>query len=301
MSKSPYRDIEINMNNIMEQSKGVPIPPAGYIEKDTAMVDKMMEIIRDEKRSALSAINMEFLADVPLNESGKAKEIDRDELNNFVYAIAYHLVVELLEPIYYFCNEIRYKHVFPDAEVRRKMLPSINVPENFDFLTQKDIEDKLIKLMGSQVSANIKDLAEMTYLHAKFQDTPEVRDRMMVIQHHDPLSGVETKDIPDLLTAGVIMKVDVVLHYYIKSFVAQIMCDDSEFLKKDFEEQKEILYEMAKAKTDEMSAADSIKKLAAQVKTQKDYNPTSDIPTKIKNVQTEDPIRKRDRDSLQNS
>ncbi len=300
MSKSPYRDIEINMNNIMEQSKGVPIPPAGYIEKDTAMVDKMMEIIKDEKRSALSAINMEFLAETPLSESGKAKEIDRDELNNFVYGIAYHLVVELIEPIYYFCNELRYKQIFPNKEVRRKMLPTINVPENFDFLTQKDAEDKLIKIMGSQVSSNIKDLAEMTYLHSKFQDTPEVRDKMMAIQTHDPLAGIESKLIPDLLTAGIAKKEDVVLHFYIKSFIAQLMADDSEFLKKDFAEQKEILYEMAKTKTEEVDASETIKKMAAEVARQ-EYNPTADVEQKIDNKKTQDPTRKRERNSLDNA
>ncbi len=307
LAKSPFKDLMINASNPLQSGKDVPIPPAGYITKPIEMVELQMKIIKDGIYDALSAINMEFLAQEPLNVSGKAKEVDRDELNNFVYSIAYHLVENIIVPIYYFVNELRYMNIVPDPELRKKMLPHINVPEVFDFLADKNIEDRLIKVSGSDVSAEIKELIEMNYIHSEFQDVPETRDKLIALHNHDPFAGQNVADLESMLTSGVISKTDFILHIYIKNFISELLSDDSEFLQLDFDEQKTKLYEMAAEKEKELDAAEKIKR-DAQIKAMqriKDSIPKlgqpAGTPAKIKVKQTGLPGRKKERNDLEYS
>jgi hypothetical protein len=207
---------------------------------------------------------MEWLGETPLNQSGKAKEIDRDELNNFVYGIAYHLVEQVINPVYWFINEIRYQKAVPNPDVRKAMLPFIDVPENYDFLTQKDAVDNLIKIAESNVSANIKDLAEMKYIHSEFQDIPAIRDKMKVIHDHDPFPAYAPADLQVLVGAGLVDKVDAILSIYITTFVDEQLAADPKFVDVDFEKRKTILYEMAQQKVDDLDtkALDAVTKIA---------------------------------------
>lgn len=269
---SPYRNIEVNLNsNGLSPDKQVPIPPAGYIEKSTEMVSKMMEIIDGEKYSALAAINFEFLANTPLNQSGKAKEVDKDELNNFVYGIASHLVEECLKPIYWFINEQRYMNIVSDKKTREKMLPQIPIPENYDFLTSRDAEDNLIKIAGSNVSEDLKDIAEMTYIHAKYQDEPALLARLQIIHDHDPFPEKKANELQALVSSGLVKKEDAILSLYIKVFVAEKMnenvsTDEVEendaFVKLEYDEQHQVLMDMAIEKMGELDAQNQIKKIA---------------------------------------
>lgn len=256
---SPFRNIEVNLNNALAAQKDIPFPPAGYIEKDKDMVKLMREEIETEVHDALAAINMEFLANTPLSQSGDAKQVDRDELNNFVYGIAYHLIEEIIKPVYYFINEIRYGLAIQNEEAREKQLPKIPVPENFDFLTDKGADDSLVKISGSSVSSGIKDAAEMDYIHKKFADNPEVRNRLLLVHDHDPLPGLEITAINTLIMGGLVPKIDGILSTYISYFVTEILSEDSaeDFINMDYDKQRDKLYEMAQKKMDELDAQNS--------------------------------------------
>lgn len=260
---SPYTSFEVNKSNL-DPNNNVPIPPAGFITKPTDMVALMRTEIDLQKNEALAAINMEFLTETPLSESGKAKEIDRDELNNFVYGIAYHLIEELINPIYWFTNEIRYMNAVTDKKTREAMLPYIDVPESYDFLTKRDAVDNLIKISASQVSDNIKDLAEMKYIHTEYQDIPEIRDKMKLIHLHDPFPSYKASDYQTLISGGIIKKIDAVLSTYLVSFVDELKEVNPKFIELKFAEQKEILMQMAQDKLDEIQQAnvDAINSLA---------------------------------------
>jgi hypothetical protein len=260
----PYDDVVINMDDLNSAGKNVPTPPGGYFVKPTEMVALMRNEITTEIYDALASVNMEWLGETPLNQSGKAKEIDRDELNNFVYGIAYHLVEQVINPVYWFINEIRYQMAVPNPDVRKAMLPFIDVPENYDFLTQKDAVDNLIKIAESNVSANIKDLAEMKYIHSEFQDIPAIRDKMKVIHDHDPFPAYAPADLQVLVGAGLVDKVDAILSIYITTFVDEQLAADPKFVDVDFEKRKTILYEMAQQKVDDLDtkALDAVTKIA---------------------------------------
>lgn len=303
MPFSPFRVFEINANNpALAPNSNLPTPPLGYVEKDTKIVELMMEIIRREMNDALAAVNMEHLMDTPLSESGISKAYDTEETNNFVYSIAYHLVAELLVPIYYFINEIRYNPVLGEVE-RKKQLPHINIPERFDFLIQRDAEDNLIKITSDAngVSGDIKDAAEMAYAHAKFQDNPQIINRLNLIHDHDPLPGFSTEQIQSLVSAGLVSKQDGVLSIYLKSFITEVLADDEDgFMAMDYDEQREILDQMAADKTEELDAAKQImRQVTAKEDVDAEGNPISQVGQKFVDRKTGKMRMKKD-NSLEN-
>jgi hypothetical protein len=304
MPFSPYRTMELNANNDLLSTKGIPTPPGGYIQKTTT---EMVSLMRNEIETciydALSAVNMQNLYDEPLNESGKAKEVDRDEQNNFIYEIAYNLVEENMVPIYWFINEMRYGMVVTNPMEREKMLPKIPVPEKFEFLSDAANRQQLIELLGSNASDDVKQLAEMDYIHAEYSDAPEVRNKLVIIQDHDPLPGKSIQDCISLKNAGLVKTEDVILHVYIKSFLSELLADSTDFTHMEFEEQKELLYEMAALKAQDLDVQQQMK-IQAEAKLlgiTPNKNNVISTAQKIAAKKTELSIRKKERNPLNNA
>ncbi len=262
---SPYRHLEINLNNLDAAGKNIPTPPMGIVEKDKDMITLMRKEIEIGINGAYEAVNMQPLSnDFNKPESGIAKGYNADETNNFVYSIAYHLIEKIIKPIYFFINEERYGQVVQDEKKRALMLPLIPVPQNYDFLTNKDAEDNLIKVSGADIDQTIKEAAMFDFIMSKYQDQPDVRNKLLAIFMHDPCGGMANADVSLNVTAGYIEKVDAVLHFNIKNFITELLSENDDFLKESFEDQKIKLYEMAQEKSDKMeqAAADAITKMA---------------------------------------
>lgn len=309
MPFSPFRVFEINANNPgLRPDANLPTPPIGYVEKDTKIVELMMNIIRSELDDALAAVNMEHLRDRPVNESGVSKAYDAEETNNFVYSIAYHLVQELLVPIYYFVNELRYMTVIPNKETRKQQLPHINVPERYDFLIQSNADDNLVKITSDSngVSKDIKDAAEMIYAHAKFQDQPDIINRLTLTHLHDPLPGYTTDQVQALVSSGLVDKIDGVLSIYLPNFVSVILAkepDDKEkFMALDYDKQHAEFLEMAQEKMDALDASKQIMQQAGMGQPQVDAegNPISQVGQKFKDKKSM-PQKKKPDNQLENA
>ena len=304
ITPSPHKAMEINLDNAAFTNKNVPIPPAGYIEKSTQMVDTLSKEIDREIFTALSAINMEFLCNSPLNQSGIAKAVDRDELNNFVYKVAYNMVEGTVNNIYWFINEMRYGKIVSNPSIREKMLPIIPVPEDFSFLSEQDAEDNLVKLSNPEISTEIRDLAIMEFLHVKYPDQPSTRNRLMVIHKHNPLPSLSPTELITMQQAGYVRLIDVILAQNINAFVNQLLAENTDFMDLEFSKQKEILYELAEAKMDFiMDDEDEIndEQSIIDANTTQLENPLDNVPAKIENSKLGKKQRKRERNSLKYS
>ena len=95
MPMSPYKNITIKRPKLDDDK--IPTPPVGFVEKNTEIVKIQDERISKHYLRALESINMEFLAKTPLNESGKAKEIDKEELNNFIFKVYILYICDICE------------------------------------------------------------------------------------------------------------------------------------------------------------------------------------------------------------
>lgn len=244
--KSPYKDMVIGKEGLGEA--GIPTPPAGYIQKPTEIVKLQDERIAKHIFDALGSLNMEFLAQTPLNQSGQAKEVDRDELNNYVYGVAYHIVENVMLPCYRLISDIRYDKLISNKELRDKMLPTINIPEKFDLLSTNALINNFAKTKEAKIDNSIIDEYEVDIINKLFNNQPEVRDKLLLIKELDPLKGIDEDQKSLLYSNKIISKEDYVISTYIGNFIDKLLESNENFASLNIEEQETALRELSKTK-----------------------------------------------------
>lgn len=235
---SPYSSIKVPLPEPGTQA--VSMPPAGYIQKQVDIVKIQDERIDKHKYQALAAINMEFLAETPLNQSGTAKQVDRDELNTFVNSIAEDIVC-IMDKIYYFINEYRYFTVVADKNARKDMLPKIAVPQNYDLLSSDYLLAELQTAKTAKVNIISQIALEVEFANKKFNNDPMVRDELKAVLELDPLPGLtEDEKLLRLQNDGIIRD-DYVLSCNIFPFVKKAIAENDKFLSMNLTEKRDFI------------------------------------------------------------
>jgi hypothetical protein len=253
--KSPFNEVIVKPASIGDQQ--VPTPPIGYVAKDPEIIKVQNEMVEQHIYRALASVNMEHLAETPLNQSGTAKQLDRDSLNNIIYLFAEYLV-QIANNSIYWINELRYKSVIVSNDDRVKLLPVIPVPEKFDiidtsFLISEYQTAKTAGLNSIILAEMQKDIAEK-----KFSANPSVSSFVATVMECDPFSDKTIEEKSLLESQGLATKEDVVLSNYISDFVRQAMDENADFITFNISKKREILKKYAIAKVGELDTAKTI-------------------------------------------
>lgn len=242
---SPFAHLQLDPAELGKQA--TPTPPAGYVQKDTVILELQEKSVEKNNYKALAAINMQFLDQTPLSISGDAKQVDREELNNTVYNIAEDLVYSA-DKVIYFINEWRYFFLVPDAKARMEMLPNIPVPQNFDLLP----EDYLMKEVTDARTAKINPLLiatlEQQLAAKKFYNQPDLANNIKLYFDLDPLPGLSVDEKMSLISNKAITQQDFVISSYMASFIKRALKNDSKFYEKGYDEQMKVLVGFADEK-----------------------------------------------------
>lgn len=238
----PYSKIVVKPAGMGEQN--IPTPPAGYVEKDVEIVKLMEQGIEGHIYSALAAINFQFLDQTPLNESGKAKEVDKDELNNTVHSIAED-IVSAMDNIYKIIAYYRYKNLYA-FDMIDDMLPKVAVPEKFDLLSSNLTQGELKIAKESKSNPVIISALEEAYASTRFNTDPEIRDRLVLILKLDPLPNISEDDKMSRLSNKGITLESYVISSNIQSFVQRAMEEEKGFEDLELKKQKEVMLKYAK-------------------------------------------------------
>lgn len=244
---SPYSKLTINANALQTAGGTIPNPPKGYITKDTAIAKLQDERIRQHIYDALSAVNFQFLAQVPQSQSGIAKEVDRDELNNTVHSVAEDLVW-IMENIYRISIDMRYNIIVPDAEQRHAMIPMISVPEKYDLLDTSYLLNELKTALDAGASPAIIIELQKEIASKKFYNNPNVKDMVSLIYDLDPLPGYSQDEKMAMEMNGWITKDDAIISAYLPFFVKRAIEEDPTFVLLDKTKQLEKLKQYAAEK-----------------------------------------------------
>ena len=254
--RSPYQTLYIKQGMAGENNSG-PTLPAGYIQKNVEIVKIQDERIDKHIWNALSAINMEYLAETPLNQSGTAKEVDKDALNNFVHSIGEDIIATM-DRIYRVVNNMRYLFVLSSNE-RNAMLPYINVPEKFDLLSSTYLEDQIAKQKQGNGNPLIIAAMEEDYVNKKFVGDDRLRQKVLLSISLDPLIGVnEDEKMTRLSNKGITLET-YILSCNIQEFISMAIDEKGEsFYSMGQKEQKLLLRSYAKNQIQNDSAGGSI-------------------------------------------
>lgn len=242
LNVSPYGIHLIHAASVGEQQ--LPAPPIGYIQKSPEIARLQDERVRQHIYDALSAVNMEFLSDTPIAQSGVAKAFDRDELNNFVNAIAED-IVRIMDGIYALICEYRYMHIVPNQEQRRLMLPHINVPTKYDILNTSNLMAELTAARQANINPVVLRELEIDYAKKQFCTDPEVARMAESTFDLDPLFGVREEDKMTMLSNRGITELDYIISCNIQSFVRRAFNTDKLFYTKNYEQKMDIIRKYA--------------------------------------------------------
>lgn len=238
LNVSPYGIHLIDAAKAGEQQ--LPAPPVGYIQKSAEIAKLQDERIRQHIYDALSAINMEFLADTPIAQSGVAKAFDRDELNNFVNAIAED-IVRILDECYQAICDYRYKYIVPNDEQRKAMLPKVNVPTKYDILNTSNLMAELTAARQANINPVVLRELEIDYAKKQFCTAPEVANIAECTFDLDPLFGINEEDKMTMLSNGGITETDYIISCNIQQFVRRAVNEHADFYSKTYEQKSDIM------------------------------------------------------------
>ncbi|HNA14607.1 MAG TPA: hypothetical protein PKV24_20725 [Cyclobacteriaceae bacterium] len=253
---SPMQVHAIKPASLNEQP--LPTPPAGYIEKPVEIIRIAEERIEKHLYKALAAINMEFLAKTPMNESGLAKQVDKDELNNFVYSIAEDIVF-IIDNVYKAGYDYRYKVVVPIDSERYAMLPVVNVPEKYDMLSTDYLVSEYNNAVTAKLPSTIINKMAEEIASKKFSTDPEVSAEVACILRLDPFAGMSSDDKMAAIQNKFITNEDAVISANIQQFVRRAKEENDNFYGLDISSQREVMEKMADEKIAEMDEAAKLK------------------------------------------
>jgi len=254
---SPYGVHLITAGRKLEEYQ-LPTPPLGYVQKSTEIAKLQDERVRNHIYDALAAINMEFLAETPLNQSGAAKEVDRDELNTFVNSVAEDIVM-VLDNVYYFICQYRYSFIVPDKEKRDRMLPVIAVPEKFDLLDTSSLVSDIQTAKSASVNPALIKYMEIELARKKYNAEPQVAYEVECMFELDPLYGYSQQDKMTMLANSGITEKDYVISCNISQFVQRAFKENVNFNTKSFAERKQIISGYADEIIKENSVTETLK------------------------------------------
>lgn len=244
----PYSKIMVRPTNAIEGSAQPPSPPAGFVEKDVEIIKLQQLSVTDHVTNGLASINFEFIVNTPLNQSGTAKEVDKDELNNTVHSIAED-IVRCMDWGYYMIAKYRYRMLYGEDEIK-DMLPRIAVPEKYDILSSSHLEEQLKNLKETKANPVITNAVEVEYAGKAFNNDPEVREMVQLVLSLDPLSNVSEDDKMSRLSNGGITKLTYIISSNINEFVERALEEVQGFADKEIKDQKAIIAGYAQEQID---------------------------------------------------
>lgn len=242
LNTSPYGIHLINAASVGENQ--LPTPPIAYVQKSVEIAKLQDERVRQHIYEALSTLNMEFLAEVPLAQSGVAKAVDKDELNNFVNGIAED-IVRILDNVYYFVCEYRYQVIVPSMADRKAMLPKINVPEKYDLLSSNMLLSDIKAARDSNVNPVIIRALEIDYAKKKFNTDPEISYEAQAVFELDPLYGLSEQDKMTRKSNGGITDLDYITSCNIIQFIRRCVEVDNKFYSLTPDKKREAIRKLA--------------------------------------------------------
>lgn len=242
---SPFSHIKVQAAQLGQQQ--IPTPPAGYVARDTVILELQEKSYKNHCLEALTAVNMQFLDQTPLAISGEAKQVDREELNNFVYNVAED-VIFAIEKVIHFVNEWRYSLIIPDRASRMAQLPNIPVPQNFDLLPEDYLMKEVTDAKAGKINPLLVSTLEQQLAAKKFYNKPDLAKTIDLMFDLDPLPGYSVDDKMALLSNSAITKEDFILSSYLASFVKRAVRENGNFAQMKFDQQMDILMKYVEEK-----------------------------------------------------
>lgn len=186
----------------------VPVEPTIALEQ---RAEKMLS-------KGLWAMNMHVADQVGENQSGEAKEQDREELNAFLSAICETTYDIHLYQIFFFSAMYMFglEMLSNDGKVE-DIIPTINKPTHFNVSSVLGMTENFKVAKDSGLDRTYLMYKQKDIMNKDFGANPEQKALLNTIMDVDPLPGLTPADISSMSSS--LAPLDVIIHNYLKQFV----------------------------------------------------------------------------------
>lgn len=240
---NPYESMRISPERIGAGDKPV-LPPAGHIARDIEVARFLNELVNQHKYDATSVLNFQSMDQVPIGQSGIAKETDRKEKNNILHS-AGEDVVRLKDLVEKDINDWRYSGVVKDEKKRDAMLPKNNVPDKFDIVSSQMMLQDIQNLVNSKADPSVILSMQIDFVEKQFSAEPAKARRIIAVLELNPFPGKSQEEVATGVTFGLIDKTDAIIYNYLPTLIEKAIEDDDNFLSLKMSEKREKLKELA--------------------------------------------------------
>lgn len=229
----------------------VVTPPAGYIAKPIESIDYLKDGVNNNNMLAMKAINLDFLGLEQLNQSGTAKEMDRQEVKTYVSKVSDSLIGVNARPALKFIAYWWFG--FMDKSSVDELMPTIKQPKDFDVLTSSMLKERVSSLRQGNFSKGIVAKAEKEYFAREYgKDSTDYKIHEASIDL-DPLYGKTEEELLQMLMQGVITNMKYIASSQIESLIKSAYQGNNDFFALDYDAKKAVIEELAKIEADKLN------------------------------------------------
>lgn len=246
----------IPQDRLNENDANISIPPAGYIEQNTHILDFLDVYVEKKCTQAFSMINIDVSESyVKGSETALGKQIDREELFATILTFSNELF-DLLKSTIRLCGLMRYGPKFN--------MPAIYPPVDFAIRSEYDLTEELGKAKENNVPKAALRYIIKQYIRQRCNDE-------VLIKREDLRFSVDSLATEDTLTiiagvgAGLIPKWKYILHDEFDIYLDLILLEDKDFLDKKLPEQRAELIKRAKTEAKEISSPKTAEKIVEEL------------------------------------
>lgn len=239
VAKSPYETHAVTRDKLLDASGNANLQiPFGYVTVPVEATKMLEEKSEKNLTRGLAALNMDI--DSGLNQSGKAKEMDRTELNQFLQRIADQCFDVHLTNIYYFFTLFMFG-VESKGEGIDSIEPEISKPTQFDIYSSLELTDQFAKAKTAKLNSSYLSTKQAQLQSKEFSTDPILLAKLTLELSLDPLSEVNSDEVSLKLNTGTITKETAIIHDNIKTFITRALEEDKAFAEKPYKDQVAVL------------------------------------------------------------
>jgi len=210
-------------------------PYVGYIEKDLEPVKILNDYINQFIYSGLSAVNLEFLLDVPLNQSGVAKEMDKSDANKFIVQVSSHLINNVGIPILQWLNFLEkaldnqgLQPIIKQGDtveifVVKPIEFEVHIPLSVDYLSGNTQEKQISEILDSNLTITVRKHEERKFIKNKYRNDKNQQKIAIASISLDRLYGYTNEQKKQMLDSGIILKQDYIISVYIELLIKLVV------------------------------------------------------------------------------
>lgn len=244
-AKSPYESHLVARDKFLSADGAANIQvPFGYVTVPVEATKMLEDKANNNLLKGLEALNMDVVSEIGLNQSGKAKEMDRTELNDFLKRISDVCYEIHLTNIYYFFAKYMFNVTNP--EEIDNIEPEISKPTQFDIYSSTELTEQFTQAKTAKLNPSYLTVKQMEIQNKEFQTNPSLLERLNLELKLDPIAEVSPDEVSLMLANGTITKETAVIHDNIRVFIARAVEENKDFADMEPSKQREILDKYAK-------------------------------------------------------